>query len=347
MAADFDHFKAMDWFYPAFDKKCSVHQSLQKVIDIEKFRIELAQALQRNLSPSQAQRCDLLTDLRRRIAVFHNTLQFRLGMLAPERRGAWFRESMKATHGPFGTQLLDVPVFNEFKVEAINQLKTAIIQGFKEGSNLKLPFLHEGECLWSTLLQLKSEYTRICELTLASGRRFQLETLADSLPTEIDSLALRTFLLNVKQSLLGARTALDECYHELWTASLTFWNHMAASETQREKARFQSHTETQREKARFQSHTEAHRQRESIRQRRASMKDAPPPLSIKERRALEFMALADYPDQETLKKRYRQLARKLHPDAPGGKEEEFKKLTEFYEVLSDGLKHRSRPSASI
>lgn len=49
--------------------------------------------------------------------------------------------------------------------------------------------------------------------------------------------------------------------------------------------------------------------------------------------AYTFLNVNDESTLEEIKASYRKLARKLHPDRPGGNEEQFKKLTEAYTLL--------------
>lgn len=49
----------------------------------------------------------------------------------------------------------------------------------------------------------------------------------------------------------------------------------------------------------------------------------------------EILGVPENADEETIKRAFRELAKKYHPDRPGGDAEKFKKIIEAYRVLSD------------
>ncbi|MER3407121.1 MAG: heat-shock protein, partial [Patescibacteria group bacterium] len=49
----------------------------------------------------------------------------------------------------------------------------------------------------------------------------------------------------------------------------------------------------------------------------------------------QILGVPENADEETIKKAFRELAKKYHPDVPGGDAEKFKEILEAYRVLSD------------
>ena len=341
------------WFDPAYVGTKSVFECLQDVIDIESSRIAFVKALQTKLSPAKDILTDRVTDLTARLSVYSNTLKFRLGMLSPERTGAWFRDSMRCTGGPFPQQILSDPVFNAFRPTDTSAVAAKLRASFAARSVEKIPFLKQESCLWLTLLELNREWNELCCLQVMH-ESYRLDSLPDGLPAALESQTLRAFLVNVRTALLAIRNQLDESYYRLWHASEQFFKHMqtAGSGQQKTTGRHDiphgtrssqttgESASERRESARTsrQNQMGADDLRESMRNRRAHMVRQRT-LTVKERRALEFMEFENYPDPLQLKKRYHALARKYHPDSPGGNEEEFKKLGSFYNYLVECLKH--------
>jgi hypothetical protein len=62
---------------------------------------------------------------------------------------------------------------------------------------------------------------------------------------------------------------------------------------------------------------------------------APAADRMTEREAYETLGLDRTADGEAVRRRYRERAKRLHPDGEDGDEEEFKELNEAYEVLKE------------
>ena len=52
---------------------------------------------------------------------------------------------------------------------------------------------------------------------------------------------------------------------------------------------------------------------------------------------MNFMGFSSMPDKNGLKKKYRLLAKKYHPDCPGGSAEMFKKLSEAFREIARNI----------
>ncbi|TKX37381.1 molecular chaperone DnaJ [Halorubrum sp. CGM5_25_10-8B] len=117
-----------------------------------------------------------------------------------------------------------------------------------------------------------------------------------------------------------------------------------AGPTERERARQRARAEANRERAYHAAGTDGGR---SARGRRAGARGpggagggdpsdrAPAADRMSEREAYETLGLDRTADGETVRRRYRERAKRLHPDGEDGDEEDFKQLNEAYEVLKE------------
>ena len=123
-----------------------------------------------------------------------------------------------------------------------------------------------------------------------------------------------------------------------------------AGPTERQRARQRARAEANRERAHRAAGTDGGR---SASGRRASGRGpggrfgaggaggrdprdrAPTADRMTEREAYETLGLDRTADGETVRRRYRERAKRLHPDGQEGDEEEFKRLNEAYEVLKE------------
>lgn len=314
--------QAKDWFLPAIDKVGSVEQCLDAVLSELRARSAFVIAIKACLVSRGTAGQDLLTHLSQRIKHLGQTLDVRLGILAPDRPQAWYRAPAAMSQGPFSAALLLEPVFAIEDIWNVDQLRSDLVRVWTSRLSPSLPLLGEAPSLWRTLLSLNHELESLATLPEPYGS-MRLDLLPDGLTCTLESRPLRAFLLNVRQEICNAREKLDECYMRLLAASDQFWDQQKKSQASH-KARsrvFGSGAGYQADQA-----------REEFRQRRArAVRSAF--LAPADMDALQFMGFHDLPSQAELRQRYLTLAKKLHPDRQDGKDEGFKILSSSYERL--------------
>ena len=309
-----------DWFAPAMKPGLGVEACLTAVIDEEKQKISFIEALRTNLTSYSGAASDSITALRQRVNELEQTLQFRLGMLSPDRPGAWFRENADEG-GPFGVTVLADPVLRRYDPGRTGELRSRISSHWRRRVAGTLPFDEPGPCLWQNLLQLNAAFEQIIVLP-GPWSSVRIDRLPGALPAVCDSPAIRAFLINVRSALDSPRLQLDLCYRRLLDTCNPFWD--------RQEAGHGAGAEGGRRGA---SSGRGAAYREELRQRRERTRV----LSMADRSALRFMEFVSFPDRGALRKRYLDLARRLHPDCAGGDEEKFKTLTRSYTHLARRL----------
>ncbi|RLM63258.1 molecular chaperone DnaJ [Halorubrum sp. Atlit-8R] len=115
----------------------------------------------------------------------------------------------------------------------------------------------------------------------------------------------------------------------------------AAGPTERQRARQRARAEANRERAYRAAGTDGGRGATGRRggARGPGGRDprdrAPAADRMTEREAYETLGLDRTADSEAVRRRYRERAKRLHPDGEDGDEEDFKELNEAYEVLKE------------
>ncbi len=298
--------QAGDWFLPAITAAGSVFDSFQAVQAELSHKLGFTQALLTSLCAAKSDRADRVSELNAKVKKFQATLQFRLGMLAPTRPGAWFRENMNQAKSPFGTQILSEPVLAPYDINRLDDIRAALRESFLSGRIVAIPFNAYDACLWLTLLTLNQDWHTIDRLP-APFEKLYLSRMPGGLPAELQSPALHAFLGKVNAVFNQTKAELDDAYKKLWEACEAFW---------REQRRTIQGATARAEK----------------RRKRPPIKEKPV-YAMQDYRALQFMSFAELPDRSMLKKRYRDLALAYHPDVQGGSEEKFLRLKQCYQHL--------------
>lgn len=306
-----------DWFVDAIAVEGSVADSLDCVLRDLQAKTAFVAAIKQAMAPPKPGGCDAISDLANRIRALENTLRFRLGILRADRPAAWFRAPVMTSSGPFSSTLLDEAVFAPYATTECAQVKTQLASLWQHRRAEHWPFLDDTPCLWRTLLSLNAELATVTRLAVPYAE-LSLETLPDGLPTKLESRALRAFLLNVRQEVLATRERLKLCYEQLLNKSEELWSAQATAPASATKPR--GRTQAQADSV-----------RDELRRRREQR--LRPLLSPAEQKALAILGLSEMPTSEDLRRRYLDLAKKLHPDRSGGSDGPFKELASAYTQL--------------
>ena len=313
-----------DWFLSAILKDGSVGESLQEVERELRDKLLFVETLRHQIGEAAPSKVDTISEISARITTLENTLKFRLSILNPVRKGAWFRPSVSTSAGPFGVHLLEEPVFALFDERSVDRVKHGLMKCWKARNLVDYPLKATETCLWKTLLSLNFELHAAGNL----GRWPRLDKLPEELPPEFESRSLRAFLVNVKAEYMTAAQRLDDCYDSLFRASARFW--LAMTSSMRNEAVYDDEQ--------YDGHRTAEKLRQEFRSRRGSPTlKRPMGKSTQDIEALSFMGFDDFPELEALRQRYHSLARDMHPDREGGSEARFKLLAKCYRHLTRQL----------
>lgn len=309
-----------DWFVGAIHFDGSVQESLKFVADQLSRKHTFIDQLQTKLC-GNSQDSDRLTRMGREIKELENTLRFRLGILRAERPASWFRTIQRKDFGPFRSSMLISPVFGDYLQEDFELVQESIKNSWSKSRVELLGFNKEQDSLWKVLLEKREQLTRLA-LFDAPFEALNFDNLPESLPAEFESRSLRAFLINVRTEYLSIKDRLQLCFDQLWSSSERLW------EYQQQVVRKDNEA-----KARFRRRQSASSQNSRGSQRRFSDRELG--STYTDVIAMRYMGFEKKPADDDLKKRYREMAKQLHPDRQGGNEERFKKLTEAYRTLAD------------
>ena len=327
-APDSSHPEALahDWFLPVILCEGTVGASLDSVLAELRARARFTEAVKARLwdEVAAASGIDTITDLGQRLKLLENTLRFRLGILRPDRPSAWFREPLATSTGPFQTTLLSQAVLPPYDAERLPAVRDGLRRCWQEAAVTNWPWPSWSPSLWSILLEHRERYERIARLDLEPvGLR--LDELPEGLPHQLESRALRAFLLNVRTELSNLKYRLEACFELLWAASAKLW---AVQESQMA-------ARTKPESGRSKRAGGVEDVRAAMKERRETTRR--PILTPADLSALRFMGFRELPTPELLRQRYLELAKKFHPDRHSGRDEAFKTLVSAYGRLSERL----------
>lgn len=316
--------KNNDWFMPAMRQLGGLNECLSQVIRIEQQRLAFAQGLQQSLCQYAGKSTDSLTELKRRGRELQQTIELRLGMLSPEREAPWFRAGSLLESGPFAPKVSQDPILLPFQPQQALELKQQIVQAWSAGNVPDFNFVKQGPCVWLELLEQNACFMRIMQVRVLS-QTYSLLDLAEQLPDHLESQSLRLFLLNVKSLALAVREQLADMYRQLFQATAPFLERQHERALQAEQEAFRQ-TRLRDSADDIREHLKSRRQEKWQR------------VSDEERQALDVLELNEWPDAALLKRKFRELAMRYHPDRDEGDAERFRRINAAYQRLHERMR---------
>jgi hypothetical protein len=319
MPENVDAYINQDWFAPAVIESGSVNHCLGAVEELLNERVDLITQIKNALVSKSGESTDNLTLFGRELIPLEQTINSRVGVLRPENTQSWFRAPAAAAKGPFQAEQLSLSVFGKHHVNDIDSVKRSIKESWYQKKKDSLFFGNQGN-LWGALVDAKYNFEKIIGLT-GKYEAYSLMNLPENIDPRHLSPSLKAFLRNVRVEVLNLSKRLDNLYEILWSTSEKFWEYQEENKSKESKF-------------------DASKMRDAFKKRRQAKSQTISNISNpKDQKALKTMGFRELPTMDMLKKKYRELARTLHPDA-GGDEAKFKELTESYSYLTNKISNQ-------
>jgi hypothetical protein len=229
----------------------------------------------------------------------------------------WFAPVIKTTALPFmETQIADAePVCLRVEPIRIKALQLDLKTAWLKGSSFVADWAGRGSCLWLRVLAFNQEMNELSNLS-GPFSDLSFQDLPESLPDELYSRSLVVFLSRIKGAFLACRKDLDRFFDRLWVMSDPAFNKIF-SQACREKS------------DQYRTNMQFHKSRQYA----TGQEEVPPIIQL----SLQFMGFKAMPSSQELRRRYREMARRYHPDVEGGSDEKFQMMLEHYNRLHQNL----------
>ena len=301
-----------DWFVPVLKDSGTVSQCLHNVTSDLLQKLRLVEKIEQKIGDIVANGVDQLTNLSHRIRELENTLRFRENLNRNDKRHTWFRHLAATSSGPFSATLLAHPIFLSYDATATQDIRTKLNRCWDENSMSSYPFVANTETLWSFLLKINVQLNEINDFG-----EFKLENFRESILESLKSPTLLAFFHNVKAEYIKMKDRLMGCYITLFDLCEKLW-----------QVDFKTLPSPRNEWKKT-----AENIRQEMKDRRATLPRLPQ-VRTEERIAMDFMGFEIIPSTETLRTRYIELAKTMHPDLTGGSDDKFKILAKSYRLLN-------------